>query len=61
MYKSALLVGDSLSALVFDDFFDMLGSNGWSNKELDGIYHRLHFLQYFMNSVGNASYVNTLP
>ncbi len=60
-YKSALLVVDLLSALVFDNFSNVPGSNGWSNEELDDVYHGLNFLQYFTNSVYNAPYVNTLP
>ncbi len=60
-YESALLVGNLLSAPVFDDFSDVMRSSGWSNKELDDVYYGFHFLQYFTNSVDDAPYMNTLP
>ncbi len=59
-YKSALLVGNLLSTLVFDDFSNVPGSNGWFDEELDDVCRGLHFLQYLMNSVGDALYVKTL-
>ena len=60
-YNAALLVGDTLSTPIMDDFDDIPGSEDWSEDDLDDIYQGLNFLQFFMKDVDYTPYVNTLP
>eukprot|EP00581_Thalassiosira_minuscula_P008936 CAMPEP_0183707122 /NCGR_PEP_ID=MMETSP0737-20130205/3770_1 /TAXON_ID=385413 /ORGANISM="Thalassiosira miniscula, Strain CCMP1093" /LENGTH=1065 /DNA_ID=CAMNT_0025934703 /DNA_START=20 /DNA_END=3217 /DNA_ORIENTATION=+ len=60
-YEAALLVGDSLSELIFDDFDNVTGSDAWSHDDLDDVYQGLNFLQAFMNDYDYTAYVNSLP
>jgi len=60
-YNAALLVGDSLSAPVFDTFDEVEGSKDWSDDDLDDAYQGLNFLQTFMKDSEYTPYINTLP
>jgi len=60
-YNAALLVGDTLSTPIMDDFDDIPGSKDWSKDDLDDVYEGLNFLQTFMKDTDYTPYVNTLP
>lgn len=57
-YEAALLVGDSLSPPMYDDFdFD-----GFADLEdVEDVHQGLGFLEYFLNNHDYAPYMNILP